>query len=176
MLARLQIGPDLQAKLDASDVAQQTLLFAHRAKEQFRGVTEAEQNAWLRQILATTLAQELRKFGAGKRNIGIERSLNDSLGELSQGLEACLAADCSSPSYKAIKQEELLRLADALDALPVDQRHAVELKHLRGWKLESISKHMGRTKESVAGLVRRGLKTLRDRLRDEAAAPRDGPP
>jgi RNA polymerase sigma factor (sigma-70 family) len=68
-------------------------------------------------------------------------------------------------SHKAIRHEELLRLAEALEALPAEQRHAVELKHLTGWRLDAISEQMGRTKQSVAGLLRRGMKELREHLR-----------
>jgi DNA-directed RNA polymerase specialized sigma24 family protein len=57
LLARLHLNPRLQARLDASDVVQQTLLQACRALPHFRGRTEAELTAWLRQILAHTLAQ-----------------------------------------------------------------------------------------------------------------------
>ena len=42
LLARTQLGPRLQAMLDASDVAQQAILQAHEARGQFRGTTEAE--------------------------------------------------------------------------------------------------------------------------------------
>src|SRR3990172_3862523 len=129
MLARLQIGPDLQAKLDPADVVQQTLLTAHRAQHQFRGTTDAEQTAWLRKILANTLAQELRKFRSGKRSVGFERSLSDALDDSSHRLEAMLAVEGSSVSHKAIKHEELLRLAEALEELPAEQRPAVEVKH-----------------------------------------------
>ena len=59
LLARLQIDRGLQAKLDASDVAQQALLEACRALPQFRGTTEAELIAWLRAILAHVLAHEV---------------------------------------------------------------------------------------------------------------------
>lgn len=164
-LARLQIGPDLQAKLDPADVVQQTLLTAHLARDQFRGTTDAEQTAWLRQILATTFAQELRRFRRGKRSVGFERSLNDALDDSSHRLEAMIAVEGSSVSHKAIRHEELLRLAEALEALPAEQRHAVELKHLTGWRLDAISEQMGRTKQSVAGLLRRGMKELREHLR-----------
>jgi RNA polymerase sigma-70 factor (ECF subfamily) len=151
------------------------LLIAHRAQEQFRGTTEAEQYAWLRQILATTVAQELRRFAADKRNVSLECSLNHVADDSEQRMQAWLAADLASPSQNAVNHEEWLRLADALEELPEDQRFAVELKHLQGWKLEMIAQQMGRTKESVAGLVRRGIKTLRSRLRDESAASREGP-
>ena len=62
MLARLQFDEKLQAKLDASDIVQQTLLEAHQAIGDFRGQSDGEKAAWLRRILARNFADELRKF------------------------------------------------------------------------------------------------------------------
>jgi RNA polymerase sigma-70 factor (ECF subfamily) len=166
LLARTQLGPRLQAKLDASDVAQQAILQAHQAQEQFRGTTEAEKLAWLRAILANVLAAAIRRFEAKAREIGRERSLEGDLELSSSRLECLFAADQTSPSQRAVRCEELLRLAAALTRLPEDQRQVVELHHLKGLTVADVAEQMGRTRAAVVGLLFRGLKKLRQLLRE----------
>jgi RNA polymerase sigma-70 factor (ECF subfamily) len=167
LLARLQLGPQLRGKLDPSDLVQETLLKAHQRSEQFRGQTEAEKAAWLRRILASTLADAARQFSAEARDLTRERSLEESLAESSVRLEAWLASERSAPSEQAERQEQLLLLAEALEQLPEDQRAAIELKHLHGCTLEETAQQMGRTRASVVGLLFRGLKKLRELLDEE---------
>src|SRR5918911_3955623 len=79
VLARLQLDPRLQGKLDPSDLVQEALLKAHQRREQFRGHTDAEMGAWLRQILANTLTDAVRRFAGEGRDVGRERSLEEAL-------------------------------------------------------------------------------------------------
>jgi RNA polymerase sigma-70 factor (ECF subfamily) len=167
LLARLHLDRRLQGKLDPSDVVQQTLLQAYQAREQFRGQTEAEQAAWLRQILANHLANVVRDFGRDRRDVGREQSLQVAVQASSARLEVWLAAEQSSPSQKASRHEQLLRLAEALESLPEDQREAVTLHHLQGWTLDELGRHLGRSPAAVAGLIKRGLKQLRKKLKGE---------
>jgi RNA polymerase sigma-70 factor (ECF subfamily) len=166
LLARAQLDPRLQGKLDASDVVQQSLLEAHACSAQFRGSTSGELAAWLRQILAHNLANAVRDLGRAKRNLSREQSLERALEASSLRLEACLAAEQSSPSQHVEQGEQLLRLADALMQLPEAQRQAVELRHLQGLSLNAIAEHMGRTAGGVAGLLHRGLLRLRTLLQE----------
>jgi RNA polymerase sigma-70 factor, ECF subfamily len=167
MLARMQVDDLLQAKLDASDVVQQTLLEAHGAIDQFRGKSGAEMAAWLRRILARNLADEFRKFRRDKRNVQWEASLQVALDESTVRLERWLAIEESSPSDRAIANEQLLHLADAIVRLPQDQRRAVELHHLQGNTAAAIAAKLGKTEVAVAGLLRRGLKRLRELMREQ---------
>src|SRR5258708_39230028 len=68
IVARAEMASWLKAKVDASDLVQQTLLEAHRGLANFRGTTEAEWLGWLKQILAHNAADFVRRFhGVEKR-------------------------------------------------------------------------------------------------------------
>jgi|ERR1043165_2188349 RNA polymerase sigma-70 factor (ECF subfamily) len=161
LLAHLNRNAALDAKLDASDVVQQTLLKAHQAREQFRGGSGPELAAWLRQILRRTLADAARDLHRDKRDAGLERSLQASLDQSSARLEHLLAAEQPSPSVAAVHGERLVLLADALAKLPEPQREALLLKHCEGLTLEETGKRLGRSVAAVASLLRRGVKALR---------------
>jgi RNA polymerase sigma-70 factor (ECF subfamily) len=167
VLARVQLGSRLQGKLDPSDIVQQTLLKAHEKRDQFRGRSAPELAAWLRRILANTLTDAVRQYGAGGRDLALERSLEAAVEDSSLRLEVWLTVDQSTPSQQVIRQEQLLHLAEALAQLPEDQRAALELQHLQGWSVEDISRHLGRSKSAVGGLLRRGMRRLRELLEED---------
>jgi RNA polymerase sigma-70 factor (ECF subfamily) len=166
LLARLQLDPRLQAKLDPSDVVQQTLLEALRKGDQFRGSTSAELAGWLRGILAHNLADALRAFRQEKRDVARERSLEESLRVSSARLEHWLTADEVPPGEQMEHEERAVRLAAALAELPEAQREALVLQYWHGWTLAEIAGHFGRTPAAVAGLLKRGLKKLRQEFQD----------
>ena len=67
ILARAEMAGWLKAKVDASDLVQQTLLDAYRGLNNFRGTTEAEWLGWLRRILTNNAADYIRRETAKKR-------------------------------------------------------------------------------------------------------------
>jgi len=164
LIARLQFDPRLRGKLDPSDLVQQTYVRALQALEQFRGQSDAELAAWLRQILARTLANAVRDLHRDKRDVNREHSLEAAVEQSSARLEAWLRDSQSSPSQQAERNEALLRLAAALENLPEAQGEAVILHHLHNWTLDAIATHLGRTPAAVAGLIKRGMKQLRQEL------------
>src|SRR5438876_12087857 len=150
LLARMQLDPRLQAKLDPSDLVQQTLLQALQALDQFRGSSDAELAVWLRQILAHKLANAARDLGRAKRDVARECSLEAALEQSSARLETWLAAEQSSPSQQAQRKEQIFRLAEALGSLPEAQREAVTRRYLQSWSLDDIGRHLGRSPAAVA--------------------------
>lgn len=167
MLARVGLRGRSSARRDPSDVVNQTLLEAHRDREQFRGETRGELVAWLRRILSNNLAAVHRHDRAGIRDVRRESPLWRRVDESSVLLADALADPGSSPSARVDRAERALRLAAALNRLPDDQREAVELRYLHGCTVRAIADQMGRTTPAVAGLLHRGLARLRELLGED---------
>jgi RNA polymerase sigma-70 factor (ECF subfamily) len=168
-LARAWFNPELRARLDPSDLVHETLLKAHRARDQFRGRTDREMAAWLRSILASTIANAGRAhFRRGRCPCPPPEQTRAGSAERPEEL---LPDPGISPSQAAARNEELLRLAGALAQLPDEQRQVLELKHLWGCSLAEIAERTGRSRASVVGLLYRGMRKLRALL----GAPGQGP-
>src|SRR5271157_1882914 len=149
VLAELHLDRKLRGKLDASDVVQQTLLRAYSALGEVRDPQPEVLVAWLRRILARTLADAVKHYERDKRDVALERSLAADLDRSASGFAAWLAADQTSPSGRAERNEELLRMVEALAELPDLMREVVVLKHCQGWTLSQIAERIGRSVEAV---------------------------
>lgn len=161
--SRRQLGSALGRRVDASDVIQQTCLEAHRSIGRFRGTSEAEFLAWLRRIHEFNLAQAVRDhLMTAKRAAGRETSLDDTRHGAS--LRGRIVSSHTSPSLRAIRLEQAARFLDALKLLPADQREAVRMRHVEGLPIDQIAARLERSPEASAGLLKRGIQALRDRL------------
>jgi RNA polymerase sigma-70 factor (ECF subfamily) len=167
LLARMQIGRRLQGKVDAADLVQETFLAALRDFAKFRGKTEGEFVHWLRQILAAKLIDLVRRYcSARQRDVRLERQLADELENSSQAMGLVLAAKQSSPSQQAVRREQAVLLADALESLPADYAEVIILHHLDGRSFPEVARLMSRSLDSVKKLWMRALARMRDLLED----------
>jgi RNA polymerase sigma-70 factor (ECF subfamily) len=148
---------------EASDIVQKTLLVAHHQREQFRGQTTGEMAAWLKQILRRQLIDAYRQQRRLRRDATREVPLEASIDGSFCRVEGWAAVH-STPSQLVSRDEELVRMAQALAQLPDAQREAIVLHHLQGTSLAEAAAKLDRTEAAVAGLLHRGLKQLRQML------------
>jgi len=168
LVARMQLESRLQEKFDASDIVQQTLIEAWRAAPQFRGRTEAERVAWLRQILARELAHEMRRYrGTLKRDIRRELSIERSLDQSSRRLSAILVAASGTPSREVAQREQEAILAEVLESLPEDYREVIILRNLEQLPHDEVARRMGRSPGAVRMLWVRALQELKKRFQNQ---------
>jgi RNA polymerase sigma-70 factor, ECF subfamily len=104
LLARARILPVHGRKIDASDIVQQTLMDAFSKREQFRGTTEAELTAWLREILKHNLLDVLRHEQREKRDVRREQQIGATIDQSMTRVEEWLVAVQSSPSQRVARR------------------------------------------------------------------------
>lgn len=151
-------GP-LQRRIDASDVVQAACVQAVKSFEQFRGETLAEFWAWLEQVEQNMLIDLVRNHTAQRRDAGIERSSERPREAIGRATTA---------SQQMMRGERRRELQAAIAQLPDGQRQAVELRYLRELKVAEIAQELARTEEAVAGLLKRGVRTLKAILQDRS--------
>lgn len=147
--------------MDASDVVQQTLMEAHKNRDDFRGTTDKELAGWLKQILRNRLIDMARYWNGQKRDMMRDVDLEQNVSETFGRVDEWIFASQTSPSMRAHKNEMLFRLPHAIEQLPDELRDVVLLHHLQGKKLGEIATQLDCDRSTVARRLMRGLEQLR---------------
>lgn len=163
VVARAQIESWLRAKVDASDLIQQTMLEAHRDFDRFTGQTDQEWLAWLRRIMAHNAADFVRRYkSTAKRSANRERSMVRTGDQSTYLFEP--AAKVDSPSQQLIRADRQLALTDALAQLSADHQEVILLRNVQRLPFNEIAERMGRSRPAVQMLWMRALKKLEESL------------
>jgi RNA polymerase sigma-70 factor (ECF subfamily) len=164
MVANHAMTPELQAKVAASDVVQETFLEAHQHFDRFRGSTKPELMAWLRRILECRLANTRRSFLAtDKRAVGREVPLVGT-GRFPVPNSDALASPSPSPSNHAIRSEWAGALEQALGRLPDHYRRAVVWRHQEQLAFSEIGRRLNCSTEAARKVWNRAIHQLRQEL------------
>lgn len=160
------LDPRIRIRFDESDLVQETLLkAADPATPQCRGETAAERLAWLEEIQNHLYIDRYREANADKRDVKLEREFRQLISGSTVSWEKNFADPGDTPLEQVMKKEIALKLALAIQELPADQRDVVMAREMLHLSLEETAQVLGKTVGSVAGLYRRGLKSLKEHLR-----------
>jgi RNA polymerase sigma-70 factor (ECF subfamily) len=167
LLVRIQVGRRLRSKVDNDDLLQEIWLEIHRKIAFFRGTSEREFLTWVRRLIGSILANQVRHYlGTKCRDLRLERSLGEELDSSTRSMNQSLVASQSTPSQQAVRREQAVLLADALQDLPEDYREVIILRQLEGLSFPDVARRMGRTEDSVKNVWLRALARLRRTLED----------
>jgi RNA polymerase sigma-70 factor, ECF subfamily len=165
ILASTQLDARLRRRLSTSDVVQEAMLGAYRDFSKFRGSSERELLAWLRQILINCLHHAYETHvQAGRRDVRREVSLdqmNRALDRSAVRLEHGLADRGPSPSAPVRERERAVAIADQLAKLKPDDREVIVLRNLQGLPFEEVAERMGRKPGAVRMLWLRAIERFR---------------
>jgi len=168
LVAGQRIDPRIVGRVSDVDLVQDTFTVAAARFNHFRGQTEAEFSAWIQAILNHVLEDAVRvHVMAEKRSVIRERPLHYQDGSASFywfDFSACNA----TPSKLLIRGERALRLAEHVESLPGKQGAAIRLRFFEGMKVRQIGETLGLSHAAVAGLLKRGLRILRDTMNEDS--------
>jgi RNA polymerase sigma-70 factor (ECF subfamily) len=153
-----ELATDLQGKLGASDLVQETFLEAHRDFRQFRGRTDQELRGWLRAILRHNLGTVGRHYReTDKREVRREQALSEGSQE---GLCTRLIDPNGTPSALVHAQEQDEALQRAMARLPETYRQVVEWRNYDRCSFEEIGRRLERSSEAARKLWVRAIEQL----------------
>ena len=164
----LRLDRQVQARLDPSDVVQETLAEAARRLADYARLRPLPFYPWLRQLAWERLVQlHRRHVQAGKRSVRREQ------GELLLSEESALAlADRlvsrgSSPSARLRRSEQRRRVQAILAQLAEADREVLVLRYLEHLSTPELAAVLGLTPAGVKTRQLRALRRLRDLLGDD---------
>jgi RNA polymerase sigma-70 factor (ECF subfamily) len=161
LLARTGIDASLQGKADPSDLVQETLLRATQHFPGFRGETEAELAAWLRQILSQALTDLVRRYRTASRQVGRERSIAELLEGSSLSLGSMFGREAKEGGLISSDRDAGVLLAEALAEMNSDDREVITLRNLERLEWQQVAAKMGRSTDAARMLWMRALRRLR---------------
>jgi len=170
-MVALRLDPRLAARVDPSDLVQETLAEAHRRLDDYLRTRPLPFYPWLRQIAADRLADlHRRHVRSRKRTVAREEPGGLRLADGSElELARRLASSVSAPSARLRREDRLRRLRSALAALPGRDREVLVLRHLEQMPPREIAAVLGISEGAVYTRHLRALERLR-RLLDAAGS------
>jgi RNA polymerase sigma-70 factor (ECF subfamily) len=148
-------GQRVQGRIDTSDLVQDAFVEAFRSFSTFRGTTVGEFVAWLDQVAVRTAGRSLRgQKNTLKRELTREEALDD--------LNDLPGRSGSTPSAKAMRNEQKVRVMEALDQLPPDMQQVLLARHMEDLSHAEIAQRLGRNEVAVRVLYVRAVRRFRE--------------
>jgi RNA polymerase sigma-70 factor (ECF subfamily) len=164
----LRLDRRLQARLDPSDVLQETLAEAARRLADYVQSRPLPFYPWLRQLAWERLVQlHRRHVRAGKRSVRREQVVLPLSDESALALADRLMSRDSSPSDRLRRNEQSRRVQAILAQLAESDREILVLRYLEHLSTQEIAAVLGLTPAGVKTRQLRALQRLRDLLDDD---------
>jgi RNA polymerase sigma-70 factor, ECF subfamily len=163
----LRMNPRIRVRLDESDVVQETLTRAVQSGCPFQEEDDNRRLAWLFAIAKTVICDASRTHLSQGRDVDREqRQLTQTLEDSTAEYLLVLSGKELSPHDQVLLNEKQSLLEAAIRQLPEKQRDVVWRIVTEHKSYAEAATELGITEGAVAGLYRRGIKTVCEKLGD----------
>jgi len=146
----------LRDEADAEDVLQETYLRAFRAYPRLRAEGHANPTAWLYRIATNTARTHQRRQARAVRRTA--------------ALDPALVAGSAGPAEVADRRQQWAAVAEAVEALPHQQRAALILRKYQELPYAEIARVLDCSEAAARANVYQAVKKLRQALAEAEAA------
>ncbi len=158
-IARREMPAELQPRLDADDVTQETLLRAYLSLPSFKGKTWKDWLSQLRRIFRNTCQNILRDGHRKKRDITYEVHFQG--GRVGFGIPEDLIITTQTPVEILLRKEERADVRYVLAGLPRRCRRVLWLRFWKGCSYGEIAWHLGGSANAAQKLCQRAQLQVR---------------
>lgn len=162
LVADREIGIQLQAKFDASDVVQTSLVEAVKSIDKFRGSSEKEIRAWLTKIVLNNLQDEARRYTKTHARAVDRENASSSI------FEALRDNKFDSPSALLSVQEQYSRLKLLIEKLPEQQQIILTYRHKHELSYLQIAERLDISEATARKIWSRATTKLREWLQEDS--------
>jgi len=156
-IATKMIGKDIQSKLGASDIVQQTMLEAFLAVDVLDLRKSAHMDGWLRSLLVNNVKDAAKYFRDRlKRSVLRERRVR-SFDRIA--LRLC------NPNEGMACEEQIERMHEAMQCIPEAHRQVLSWRFLDQLSCAEIGQLTGRHENAVRMMVNRSLARVKREMR-----------
>lgn len=168
-MIRARIDRRILARVDPSDVVQNSLVEAHAKLPAFAATRPIPVYPWLRSIAWDQLIQVHRRhLNADCRSVRREESFLALPNHSEILLAERLAASATNPSRRALREELRERVRAAIRQLSPSDREVVVLRHLEELPFKEITAVLGMSEAAVYSRYRRAMEQLARLLKTDS--------
>lgn len=168
-LVKLRLDPRIAARVDASDVIQDTLVEVARRLPEYIADPDMPPFLWLRFLVVQKLSDMHRRhLGAAARDAGREEHELARVGPdaSTPSLASLLVGQLDSPSQGAVRRERQERVRAGLESLPPMDREVLALRHFEQLSNGEVAELLGLEVSTASRRYLRALTRLRAALAD----------
>jgi RNA polymerase sigma-70 factor (ECF subfamily) len=166
-MVQLRLDPRLAARLDPSDIVQETFVEAHKRLAAYARARDIPFYPWLRAIAWDKLIEMNRRHvAAERRSVHREVGQLDLSGDSQMILAKRLAASGSTPSDHLIRREITARIQHAIGQLSARDHEVIVLRHLEELSFPETAAVLGLSESAVYSRYRRAVEHLHRMLNE----------
>ena len=160
-----QLDKRLSARVDPSDIVQETMIDADRRLGKFLRQQAVPLLVWLRKIAADRVIDTHRRhLGSQRRSVIRERRKSQPLDGSAPELTELIAIGKTNPSGELMREELIEQVRVAINGLPERYREVLVMRHFDQMEPDEIAQVIGISPSAVRSRIVRALLRLREAL------------